>query len=158
MRAWAQIHHRAPQLNVIVGGVEPEARRRELRELALSLGVSSSVTVLGSMSHDEYLDHIASARAAICCSSLEAFSLPVAEALAIGAPVLSSAIPAHVELTHRASAGELFPVDDVDALASRMARLLEGDLPARMSCMPEEWSWSYRAAQHVEAYQRYVQP
>ncbi len=62
-------------------------------------------------------------RTALCViapSRAEGFSLPVIEAMAAGAPVLASDIPAHAELVEP---GHLFPLDHPGTLASLLSQV-----------------------------------
>lgn len=63
--------------------------------------------------------------ATIMPSRIEGFSLPVAEAMACGSPVLASNCAAHRELVRRGDT--LFAADDVPQLAGLMSRLVEDD-------------------------------
>lgn len=154
IRAWARLPARTRagvRLRVI--GVEPETRRATLATLADSLGVAESTSVTGRLSRDAFLEIVARSRVAVSCSRLEAFGLPVAEALALGAPLICSDIPAHRELMRRAGAGSHFvPHDSID-LSRRIASALEGAVPARMTPAPEAWTWRVRADEHLDAYQ-----
>jgi glycosyltransferase involved in cell wall biosynthesis len=62
------------------------------------------------------------ARACICPSKSEGFSMPVIEAMACGAPVLASNCPAQVELIDQP--GALFPPDDIESIAAIIERAI----------------------------------
>ncbi|MDQ6830185.1 MAG: glycosyltransferase, partial [Gemmatimonadota bacterium] len=152
--AWAEVLRRGAGGDTMleIGGCEPAWRRDELRSLASALGIANRVRVKGTMPRDEYLANSALSRVSVSCSTLEAFGLPVAEALLMGAPVLCSDIPAHIELVRRASAGTLFPVHSPAALAEALVESLEGRLPNRATPTPSDWSWSARASGHLDTY------
>jgi glycosyltransferase involved in cell wall biosynthesis len=139
-------------LRLDVIGVEPAARRDTLRALAARFGVKDQVSLEGTMPRDAYLERIAGGLLAVSCSRLEAFGLPVAEALVLGAPVIASDIPSHRELMARAGAGDSFPSGNADALARRLAQALRGNLPEQLRGSPFGWSWRERARQHIDAY------
>lgn len=154
IRAWGRLPATARagiRLHLI--GVEPGTRRLTLEELANSLGVAESTTITGQLNRDTFLEIVARSRIAVSCSRLEAFGLPVAEALALGAPLICSDIPAHRELMRRAGAGSHFaPHDNVD-LSRLIGSALEGAGPPRMTPAPEAWTWRVRANEHLDAYQ-----
>ncbi len=153
IRAWARI---APSVRgktlLKIGGVEPEARRVSLRELAGSLGAAESVSIVGSIPRELYLDNVARTRLAISCSTFEAFGLPVAEAIALGAPLLASAVPSHIELLAIANAGDVFAPDNAGELARKIEMALCGYGPKRLCHPPADWSWRSRGKQHIDAY------
>ena len=159
IRAWARVPARTRAgLRLHVIGVEPATRRVTLESLAASLGVAESTTVTGQLDRDAFLEIVARARVAVSCSRLEAFGLPVAEALALGAPLICSDIPAHRELMRRAGAGSHFvPHDSID-LSRRIASALDGVGPTRMTPAPEAWTWRVRADEHLDAYQHARMP
>ena len=153
LRAWASVAggmRGATRLEIL--GVEPPDRRKSLEAMARVLGVDTSIAIRGMISREEFLREIATARLAVSCSRFEAFGLPVAEALVMGAPVLCSDLPAHAELVRRAGAGEVVPVDDSPALAAAIARVLAGREPPRLTSPPPGWQWADRARQHVDAF------
>ena len=153
--AWARVSERLRRsITLVVGGVEPAARRATLADLARRLDIEKEVTLLGALSRTRYLAEIAASRLAVSCSSLEAFGLPVAEAFALGAPVVCTALPAHQELQATANAGWVFPRSDHVALADVLERALGGDLPPRVTAPPAGWSWDARAREHVDHYER----
>jgi glycosyltransferase involved in cell wall biosynthesis len=157
MRAWARISPAVRGETVLrIGGVEPASRRVALQLLAESLSIAGNVSIFGSMQREAYLSNIAQSRLAVSCSTFEAFGLPVAEALALGAPVLASAIPAHVECLARADAGMAFAVRGVEELGRMMEDALYRSGPKRLQQPPADWTWSSRGRQHVDAYARYL--
>jgi glycosyltransferase involved in cell wall biosynthesis len=158
VHAWARLGRRPPTATLEIGGVEPIGRRTELERLISDLGVRSSVQVHGAIPREAYLERMARARVTVSCSRLESFGLPVAEAVAMGAPVLCSDIAAHRELLARAGVGESFPVGDVTALATRLRHALEQRLPSRLTSAPLGWGWNARGRQHIDAYQQYIRP
>jgi glycosyltransferase involved in cell wall biosynthesis len=153
--AWARLGSRAPRSMLEIGGVEPAGRRAELQRMVLDLRLDD-VIVRGALPREAYLERIARARLTLSCSQLESFGLPVAEALAIGAPVLCTDIPAHRELLARAGAGGSFPVGDAGALAVLLRRALDGDVPSRLDEAPLGWDWRTRAREHIDAYQSHL--
>ncbi len=155
IRAWARLSPRVRAGTTLeIVGVEPEERRSLLRQLAESLGVSASVGVHGRLQREEFLKCIAAARLAVSCSLLEGFGLPVGEALALGAPVLCSDLPAHRELLDRAAAGACFRRGDAEDLAQHIELALRGEPPHRLTSPPADWSWRARAREHIDAYLR----
>lgn len=159
IRAWTRVPPRTRAgLRLHLIGVEPATRRATLETLAASLGVADSTTITGELDRDAFLEIVARSRVAISCSRLEAFGLPVAEALALGAPLICSDIPAHRELMHRAAAGSHFaPHDNID-LSRLLASALEGAGPPRMMAAPKAWTWRVRADEHLDAYQAALLP
>ncbi|MFC1430690.1 glycosyltransferase family 4 protein [Streptacidiphilus sp. N1-3] len=68
----------------------------------------------------------------------ESFGIILVEAMSAGAPVLASDLDAFRQVLDGGAAGELFPVEDADALAGAAIRLL-GD-PARLAALRESGS------------------
>lgn len=157
VRAWSRLQPSTRNgLILDIMGVEPASRREDLRTVAEHLGIGDRTRIEGTISREAYLERIAGATLAVSCSRLEAFGLPVAESLAIGAPVIASDLPSHRELVARAGAGETFASGDAIALAERLELALNGSLPSRLTSTPFGWSWRERARQHVDAYHEHV--
>jgi glycosyltransferase involved in cell wall biosynthesis len=156
VKAWAILRERPAGVALTIVGVEPKTRRKSLRLLARQLGVASSVSVRGTVTRHRYLGHLSKCLLAISCSRLESFGLPVAEALAMGAPLACSNIDAHADLTASARGGSLFAAGNAAELAAIIEAALAGDAPPRTSGSLEGWSWKSRAAQHVDVFQRYL--
>jgi glycosyltransferase involved in cell wall biosynthesis len=156
VRAWARLGGEASRSVLEIGGVDPAGRRNELQRLVNDLELAKVVRIHGPVPRSAYLERIASARLTLSCSRLESFGLPVAEALAIGAPLLCTNLPAHRELLARAGAGESFPTGDDAALAIRLGRALAGEMPRRLASPPVGWDWTARGREHIDAYQEYL--
>ena len=99
---------------------------------------------------------VAGARVLVMPSRDEGFGLPALEALAAGTPVIVSDIPALREVTGD-QASAVFPVGDVEALASALADVLgaPGDDPERREqrrAYAAGWTWARCADRTVQAY------
>ncbi|MBA2340822.1 MAG: glycosyltransferase family 4 protein [Pyrinomonadaceae bacterium] len=104
-------------------------RRGWLTEKLLSRLQASNlkerVRLTGYISDDDLCALYASCRSFIYPSSYEGFGLPPLEAMACGAPVIASRIPALIETLE--GAAELVPPTDALALASSIIALLEDE-------------------------------
>lgn len=156
LKAWSLLGQRPTGVGLTIVGVEPKERRMNLRRMAHRLGIAASVSVRGTVSRARYLGQLSRCRLAISCSRLESFGLPVAEALMMGAPLACSEIESHADLAASAGGGALFDAGNAEALARIMEDALRGSLPARSSSPVPGWTWSSRAAQHLDVFERYV--
>lgn len=112
----------------VVGGGSPE-EEHSLRARAEELGVADRVSFLGRLYGEALRHEQAGARYGVVPSIWnENFPYSVMEMLAIGKPVIGSAIGGIPELVRNGETGLLFPAGDAAALADRM-RQLAGDAP-----------------------------
>jgi glycosyltransferase involved in cell wall biosynthesis len=122
VRALALLKERAPDARVeFVGGGPDEAA---LRELSRSLGVERMCRFAGAVSHDEVLARVRAAAVTVVPSRSDNNPLVVIESLALGVPVVASAVGGIVESITDGVEGFLVPPEDPAALADRLARLL----------------------------------
>lgn len=153
LQAWAAVAASERRTTIMeLVGVEPIGRRERIVALAHELSIASAVRIVGSVPREELLAGMARARVAVSCSSLESFGLPVGEALAMGAPIICSDIPAHLELLDRAGAGRPFAVGQSASLAEALSEALGGSLPRRLAAPPPGWSWRDRVQEQVDAF------
>jgi len=92
-----------------------------------SHGVGDRVTFLGARPRDEALRYLAGARAAVLSSAWENLPHAAVEALAVGTPVVSTAVGGVPEVVRDDENGLLVPPNDPAALAGALRRLLTDD-------------------------------
>ncbi len=122
----------APGARLLLVGDGPE--RSALEDEARRLGVSARVRFVGSVSRGETMRYVAAGRAAILASAWENLPHSVVEALAIGVPVVATAVGGVPEVVRDGDNGLLVPPNDAEALAAAMRRMLADDgLHARLA-------------------------
>jgi glycosyltransferase involved in cell wall biosynthesis len=126
LRAWASARKPAgARLHVLGRGPEEPA----LQALAGELGIEASVRFLGARPRTDCLQTMAEARAVVLPSRwYEGFPLVLAEAMALGRPLIASDLGALPELVLPEETGLLFPAGDPAALAASLERALTADL------------------------------
>jgi glycosyltransferase involved in cell wall biosynthesis len=97
-------------------------RRAPLERRAATLGLGERVRFLGPQPRDRVLELFRAADAALLSSSWENFPHTVVEALAVGTPVLATAVGGVAEVVHDGENGLLVPSGDPAALAKAIAR------------------------------------
>lgn len=152
LQAIAALRGRYPRIELlVVGRLQPGgATETLLGELALA----DCVQFVSGISTGELVQHYAEAAVVVCPSLYEGFGLPAGEAMACGAPVISSDGGALPEVV--GDAGLIVPAGDAQALAQALETLL-GDETLRQSLsqrgrarIEREFSWR-RAAEHMVA-------
>lgn len=134
IRACALLKQRDRDFRCKIIGDGPQ--RPLLEELIADLDVSDVVELCGARSQDDVLAAYRSATLfALPCvqtgdGDVDGIPNVLAEAMAVGLPVVSTDLPAVAELVTPEISGLLVPPDDEDALADAMARLLD-DAPLR---------------------------
>ena len=104
--------------------------RAPLERRAAELGLGARVRFLGALPRERVLELFRAADAAILSSSWENFPHTVVEALAVGTPVIATAIGGVAEIVNDGENGLLVPAGDVNALADAVRRFL-ADEPLR---------------------------
>ena len=112
----------------IIGKVDP-SYRRVLERLARDLGVADRVKIDGRVGERDLAFAFESASCFVMMSICESFGIPAIEAMSFGVPVIVSDCCSMPEVC--GGAGELVPVDDVNALADRIAGVLLNSRRAR---------------------------
>ncbi len=153
LRAWPAVLARHPdaRLDVVGDGTQ----RDRLRQRAAELGITDTVTFVGTIDDAELARRYAAATLTTVPSlAWEGFGLVALESLAAGrAPVVTDVggLPDAV----RALAPDLIvPAGDADALADRLAAGLDGARPAPLACRAyaERFGWDEAAARHAALY------
>ena len=107
--------------------------RAPLERRAAELGLGARVRFLGALPRERVLELFRAADAAILSSSWENFPHTVVEALAVGTPVIATAIGGVAEIVNDGENGLLVPAGDAVALADAVRRFLADEpLQARL--------------------------
>lgn len=95
-----------------------------LRAEARRLGFADAIELTGQLDHAGVQDQLRRATACAFPSRWESFGNVVAEASAVGRPVVVSSIPPFRELVDDGVTGRIAPLDDTDAWAAALIELL----------------------------------
>lgn len=122
---------RVPQVELALAGDGPE--RAQLERRAAELGLDGRVRFVGPLDRRGVLELFRGADASILSSAWENFPHTVVEALAVGTPVLATAVGGVTEVVRDGENGLLVPAGDVDALTAAIERFLgDPELQARL--------------------------
>ncbi|WP_034091214.1 glycosyltransferase family 4 protein [Streptacidiphilus albus] len=128
LEAMPRIVAERPDVRLLVAGKgDPEEAVKDLPP-----DVRSRIEFLGMVSDEEKASLLRSVDLYVAPNTGgESFGIILVEAMSAGAPVLASDLDAFRQVLDGGAAGELFPVEDADALAGAALRLL-GD-PGRLA-------------------------
>jgi len=121
-----------PKVTLAIAGDGPDrpALERRVREL----GLDGRARFLGSVSRESVLRLFRAADASVLSSSWENFPHTVVEALAVGTPVIATAVGGVPEVVRDGENGLLVPPDDPEALAAAIRRFFgDGELRRRLA-------------------------
>ena len=126
--AAVQVVRQFPKTYFIIGGVDHSADRKHqarLEQLIKEHDLTKHVRLVGWL---EDLPQLYSALDVfVSASHTESFGLAIAEAMASGAAVIATETEGASELIKSGQTGLLIPIEDVDALASNIVRLLANE-------------------------------
>lgn len=131
LRAFRAVYRAVPAARLVLVGRGPE--EETLRALARDLGVAEAVVWAGYVSDARKRALYGLADIYCSASRMEGFGLAVAEAMACGVPVVSTAVGSIPEVVADGETGLLVASDDADALANAILRLRDGDLARRLA-------------------------
>lgn len=121
-----------PDVSLAIAGDGPD--RAALERRAGELGLAGRVRFLGSVPRDTVLRLFRAADAALLPSAWENFPHTVVEALAVGCPVIASAVGGVPEVVGDGENGLLVPPRDARALAAAIGRFFgDAELRERLS-------------------------
>ena len=143
-RAMPLVLHAVPEARFVFVS-HNRAGEAELRRIVAEGGVADRLELLGRVSEAEKLRLLGEAAVVAAPSRYEGFGIPLIEAMAAGAPVVTTDVMACNEIIDHERNGLLTPYGDVEALAAAIIRLLrDRPLAARLA-----------AAGRPEAFTRY---
>jgi glycogen(starch) synthase len=148
----------APDLldhELVIAGDGPE--RARLMKLVDDRQLGSRTHFTGLVEHREALELMAGASAFVLCSTHEPQGIVVLEAMAVGTPVIASAVGGVPEIVDGTN-GFLFPANDQHALATRVREVLldnatADDLRQSGRATANRFSWSTITKEYASAYQ-----
>jgi len=104
--------------------------RREIEAMIVTAGLDSAITITGYVSATEVRARIVASRAMVLPSFAEGLPVVIMEALALGVPVVTTAIAGIPELVDEAC-GWIIPAGSAETIADAMAEALAAD-PAKL--------------------------
>lgn len=119
----ARVHLRIPEARFLVVGDGDGNEQRDLVAMADRLGVGQRVVFLGSRS--DIPDILAATDVMALTSNYEGVANSLLEAMCVGLPVVSTDYAGVDELVTHGREGFVAPMNDPDALAAHLCRLLE---------------------------------
>lgn len=154
VRAFDRVAAAHPRLSLVLAGT-PGWGSKAVDEAVGTAAHGSRVVRLGYVAHDAVAPLLRQAAAVAYPSLAEGFGLPALEALASGAPLVTTTGSAMEEVA--TGAALLVEPGDVDALAGALDMLARGDagLRARRDCglsIAARHTWEASAEGHVSVY------
>lgn len=120
IKAFAKAHFLKPDIKLKIGGDGEEFSK--LKALARDLGVEDHVEFLGVLSRQQVAEQVGMSDAFVLSSYYETFGVVVAEALALGKPVIATRCGGPEDIIHKSN-GILVSVGNIDALVEAMLTL-----------------------------------
>jgi phosphatidylinositol alpha-mannosyltransferase len=157
VRAFLRLKPAFPRLRLLVVGRDDKHQRDRAMAL-VPPRLRTDLVFVGSVPQADLPSYYASADV-FCAPSLggESFGIVLAEAMAVGRPVVCSDIGGYRDVVRDGTDGLLVPPRDPEALAEALAGLL--DNPARLAAMGEaaaanarRYAWEVVAAEVEEVY------
>lgn len=158
VRAFAEISADVPEARLVIAGPDgPDRPALDAALAALAPDVAARVVLLGAVTDPVRRGLLETARVVAYPSLYEGFGFPVLEAMAVGTPVVATAVGSLPEVA--GDAAVLVPVDDPDALAGALRSVLTddglfGSLSARGRLNAARFRWEDTAAGLADAYRR----
>jgi len=154
IRALARLRARGHRCQLVIAG-RLAWGTAEVERVCEEEGVKDSVILAGHVSDTELT---ALYRHAVCLvqpSLHEGFGYPLAEAMALGCPVIASNISPHVEVL--GDAGVYISPQDVDGLTEELSRMLRdaefrAALVAKAAERSQQFTWKRSAERTLDAY------
>lgn len=120
LNAWSKVVTQFPEAELMLVGGEGEAR---YRQLAHSLGILERVRFVGYQR--DVRPFLGASDLLVLASRAEGFPYTLLQAMAMGKPVIATRISGTVECVEDGTSGVLVPVEDVEAIATAIVRLLK---------------------------------
>lgn len=160
INAFASVHRQHPDARlVIVGPTQDSAYDRQARDRVATLGLADAVQFVGFVENDRLIEELRGCRSLVMFSQEETLPTIIAQAQAMGRPVIASRVGGIAEMLAHGESGFLVDASDETALAAHMTRLCdEPELARAMGAVgrrvaAERYSQPAIAHQTIAAYQ-----
>lgn len=130
IKAFSLVHSKYPDIRLDVVGYRPNPVKgfsRYISSLISNLHLSSSVRYMGNLSSLEMVEVMQHAYCSIVPSSVESYSMVLAESLSMGVPCVASYAGAMPEYINKSNNLSCFPSGDYVVCAERILSLIEGN-------------------------------
>jgi len=160
VKAFAKVRKQVPGARLhLVGPLDEEAYVARVLDTIRVEEVEGEVRLLGRLSEEPLLDEYRGCAVVASASYEETAGLVFQQGLAAGVPAVGTAVGGVPEIVRDGVTGFVVPVDDVEAFADRLGRLLtDRGLRARMGAMARESAQAFRgrrvARQTADVYAR----
>lgn len=159
IKAMPQVLKECPKVCFVIIGYGP--LEQELKQLAASLNLQEHVQFLGRLPNDELPPYYAAADVFIIPSHEEAFGVVAAEAMALGKPLISTAVGGLKEVADDEVA-LVVPPRDPDSIANAIVTLCQS--PQRREKMGqaglrkvrEVFNWDRAARRYIDLYEKVI--
>jgi len=164
VRAFAQVKKRVPQAILDIAGLAPDKPYFELVQKNIAPEVSSSIIFHGNKKGDELPALMRNASVAVLFSIYENLPVAIAEAMALGMPIVATRVGGIAEMIENGGQGFLVESEDEHALAERLVTLLNDSVLRKKMGMKgyetarERWLPERVAAETFRAYQKALAP
>lgn len=124
VRAFAKVKQRVPNAVLDIAGLTPDSAYFEQVLKSIEPSVKNDIIFHGNLTGQELPELMRRASISVLFSIYENLPVAIAEALALGKPVVSSRVGGIAEMIHDGENGFLVESRDEDALADRLVKLL----------------------------------
>ena len=128
VKAFARISHSHPDWRLVIAGPQPcQDTLSELCHLSANENIEDKITICGPQTFEELSDLYRRASVFVMPSYNEGLGLTLQEAIAWGCTPIGSKVGGIPELIKHGFNGLLFPVGNVDQLASALLQVLSSE-------------------------------
>lgn len=151
----------AKDFDLVLAGAILDRRQKQLQQVVTKAGITEAVRMLGYVDQSDIAAFYRACQLHVFPSKFEGFGLPVAEALACGAPTIAANATSIPEITGNAAI--LVPPGDRDALCQALrSSCLDESLRSRLRkegpLAAAKFTWAECARQTLAAYRRALAP
>ncbi len=157
IEAMPQVLRECPRACFVIIGYGPT--EKQLKQLTASLNLEQNVRFIGRLPNEELPPYYAAADAFIIPSHEEAFGVVAAEAMAMGKPLISTAVGGLKEVVDDKVA-VVVPAADPDSIARAIVTLYQSPQRrermgrAGLAKVREIFNWDRAATQYIELYEK----